>query len=235
MFGFLKAQCLWGRLSKKGVSMSERDPYDVYMNTLVPMVIEQTNRGERSFDIYSRLLKERIIFLTGQVNDYVSSLICAQLLFLESENPSKDIAFYINSPGGVVTSGLAMYDTMQYIRCDVATLCIGQAASMGSLLLAAGAAGKRYSLPNSRIMIHQPSGGFSGQATDIEIHAREILSLRERLNGIYSQHTGRPVDEIARAMERDNFMTADDAKSFGLIDEVVSSRPKGEETPSSAS
>lgn len=208
--------------------MRERDPYDVYMNTLVPMVIEQTNRGERSFDIYSRLLKERIIFLTGQVNDYVSSLICAQLLFLESENPSKDIAFYINSPGGVVTSGLAMYDTMQYIRCDVSTLCIGQAASMGSLLLAAGSPGKRYSLPNSRIMIHQPSGGFSGQATDIEIHAREILSLRARLNGIYAQHCGRDVEDIERAMERDNFMPPEDAKAFGLIDEVVMARPKGE-------
>lgn len=207
--------------------MRERDPYDVYMNTLVPMVIEQTNRGERSFDIYSRLLKERIIFLTGQVNDYVSSLICAQLLFLESENPSKDIAFYINSPGGVVTSGLAMYDTMQYIRCDVSTLCIGQAASMGSLLLAAGSPGKRYSLPNSRIMIHQPSGGFQGQATDIEIHAREILSLRSRLNGIYAQHCGRDVEDIEKAMERDNFMPPEDAKAFGLIDEVVAARPKG--------
>lgn len=218
--------------------MSERDPYDVYMNTLVPMVIEQTNRGERSFDIYSRLLKERIIFLTGQVNDYVSSLICAQLLFLESENPSKDIAFYINSPGGVVTSGLAMYDTMQYIRCDVSTLCIGQAASMGSLLLAAGAAGKRYSLPNSRIMIHQPSGGFQGQATDIEIHAREILSLRARLNGIYSKHCKRPVEEVEVAMERDKFMPPEEAKEFGLIDEVVDARSpeSGEEngdTPSS--
>ncbi len=205
--------------------MSERDPYDVYMNTLVPMVIEQTNRGERSYDIYSRLLKERIIFLTGQVHDGVSSLICAQLLFLESENPSKDIAFYINSPGGVVTSGLAMYDTMQYIRSSVATLCIGQAASMGSLLLAAGAPGKRFSLPNSRIMIHQPSGGFQGQAADIEIHAREILSLRARLNEIYAHHTGRPVAEIEDAMERDKFFVPEAAKEFGLIDEVVSSRP----------
>ncbi|KJS35684.1 MAG: Clp protease [Rhodospirillaceae bacterium BRH_c57] len=205
--------------------MSERDPYDVYMNTLVPMVVEQTNRGERSYDIYSRLLKERIIFLTGQVHDGVSSLICAQLLYLESENPSKDIAFYINSPGGVVTSGLAMYDTMQYIRPSVATLCIGQAASMGSLLLCAGAPGKRFSLPNSRIMIHQPSGGFQGQAADIEIHAREILSLRARLNEIYAHHTGRPVEVIEDAMERDKFFVPEAAKEFGLIDEVVSSRP----------
>lgn len=206
--------------------MSERDPVDVYMNTLVPMVIEQTNRGERSFDIYSRLLKERIIFLTGPVNDHVASLVCAQLLHLESENPSKDIAFYINSPGGVVTSGLSMYDTMQYIRPDVATLCMGQAASMGSLLLAAGAAGKRFSLPNSRIMIHQPSGGFQGQATDIEIHAREILSLRARLNEIYASHTGQPVEVIEQAMERDKFLPPEEAKDFGLIDEVVSRRPK---------
>jgi ATP-dependent Clp protease protease subunit len=196
------------------------------MNTLVPMVIEQTNRGERSFDIYSRLLKERIIFLTGPVNDHVASLVCAQLLHLESENPSKDIAFYINSPGGVVTSGLSMYDTMQYIRPDVATLCMGQAASMGSLLLAAGAAGKRFSLPNSRIMIHQPSGGFQGQATDIEIHAREILSLRARLNEIYAKHTGQTVEVIEQAMERDKFLPPEEAKDFGLIDEVVSSRPK---------
>lgn len=206
--------------------MSERDPVDVYMNTLVPMVIEQTNRGERSFDIYSRLLKERIIFLTGPVNDHVASLVCAQLLHLESENPSKDIAFYINSPGGVVTSGLSMYDTMQYIRPDVATLCMGQAASMGSLLLAAGAAGKRFSLPNSRIMVHQPSGGFQGQATDIEIHAREILSLRARLNEIYANHTGQPVEVIEQAMERDKFLPPEEAKDFGLIDEVVSRRPK---------
>lgn len=210
----------------KGVRMAERDPYEVYMNTLVPMVIEQTNRGERSFDIYSRLLKERIIFLTGPVNDVVSSLVCAQLLFLESENPSKDIAFYINSPGGVVTSGLAMYDTMQYIRPDVATLCIGQAASMGSLLLTAGAAGKRFSLPNSRIMIHQPSGGFQGQAADIEIHAREILSLRHRLNEIYAQHTGQDIEKIEYNMERDKFFAPEEAKEFGLIDEVVTERPK---------
>lgn len=205
--------------------MRERDPVEVYNNTLVPMVVEQTNRGERSYDIFSRLLKERIIFLTGQVHDTVSSLICAQLLFLESENPTKDIAFYINSPGGVVTSGLAMYDTMQYIRCDVATLCIGQAASMGSLLLTAGAKGKRFSLPNSRIMIHQPSGGAQGQATDIEIQAREILSLRARLNGMYAKHTGKPLEEIEHAMERDKYMTAEEAKDFGLIDEVVTSRP----------
>lgn len=205
--------------------MRERDPIDLYMNTLVPMVVEQTNRGERSYDIYSRLLKERIIFLTGQVYDEVSSLICAQLLFLESENPTKDIAFYINSPGGVVTSGLAIYDTMQYIRPAVSTVCIGQAASMGSLLLTAGARGKRYSLPNSRIMVHQPSGGFQGQATDIEIHAREILSLRARLNDIYVEHTGQSLDVIEQAMERDKFMTATEAKDFGLIDEVVASRP----------
>jgi len=204
----------------------DRDPFEVYNNYLVPMVVEQTNRGERSYDIYSRLLKERIIFLTGQVNDAVSTVICAQLLFLESENPSKDIAFYINSPGGVVTSGLAMYDTMQYIRSPVSTLCIGQAASMGSLLLTAGAAGKRFSLPNARIMIHQPSGGFSGQATDIEIHAREIMSLRARLNGIYATHTGRPLEEIEKGMERDNFMSPEDALTFGLIDKVVTSREK---------
>ena len=204
--------------------MRERDPVDLYMNTLVPMVVEQTNRGERSYDIYSRLLKERIIFLTGAVFDEVSSLICAQLLFLESENPSKDIAFYINSPGGVVTSGLAIYDTMQYIRPPVSTVCIGQAASMGSLLLCAGAPGKRYALPNARVMIHQPSGGFQGQATDIEIHAREILALRARLNNMYVDHTGKPLEVIERSMERDNFMSAADAKEFGLIDEVVSKR-----------
>lgn len=204
--------------------MSERDPIDVYNNYLVPMVVEQTNRGERSYDIYSRLLKERIIFLTGQVQDGVSALICAQLLFLEADNPSKDIAFYINSPGGVVTSGLAMYDTMQYIRCDVATMVIGQAASMGSLLLTGGAADKRFSLPNSRIMVHQPSGGFQGQAADIEIHAREILSIRDRLNKLYVKHTGQPLEEIERAMERDKFMTPEEAKAFGLIDTVVTSR-----------
>ncbi len=204
--------------------MSERDPLEVYANTLVPMVIEQTNRGERSFDIYSRLLKERIIFLTGEVNDYVSSLVCAQLLFLESENPGKDIAFYINSPGGVVTSGLSMYDTMQYIKPDIVTVCVGQAASMGSFLLAAGAAGKRFSLPNSRIMIHQPSGGARGQATDIEIQAREILRLRARLNELYVKHTGQKLEDIEKAMERDNFMSADEAKAFGLIDHVVTTR-----------
>lgn len=204
--------------------MSERDPLEVYGSYLVPTVIEQTNRGERAFDIYSRLLKERIIFLTGEVNDHVSALICAQLLFLESENPDKDISFYINSPGGVVTSGLAMYDTMQYIKPKVSTVCIGQAASMGSLLLAAGAAGKRYALPNARIMIHQPSGGAQGQATDIEIQAREILRLRAKLNEIYVHHTGRKLAEIEKGMERDNFMSAEEAKKFGLIDHVVESR-----------
>lgn len=211
--------------------MRERDPIDVYMNTLVPMVVEQTNRGERAYDIYSRLLKERIIFLTGQVHDGVSSLICAQLLFLESENPTKDIAIYINSPGGVVTSGLAMYDTMQYIRPDVSTLCIGQAASMGSLLLAAGAKGKRFCLPHSRVMVHQPSGGAQGQATDIEIQAREILSVRARLNRIYADHTGQPIEEIEKALERDRFMSAEEARTFGIIDEVVSRRiaPDAEE------
>lgn len=199
--------------------------FEPQMNTLVPMVVEQTNRGERAYDIYSRLLKERIIFLVGPVNDAVSSLICAQLLFLEAENPSKEISFYINSPGGVVTSGLAIYDTMQYIRCPIATLCIGQAASMGSLLLAGGTAGRRFSLPNSRIMIHQPSGGAQGQASDIEIQAREILKIRQRLNEIYVHHCGQPLDTIEKAMERDNFMTADEAKEFGLIDQVISARP----------
>jgi ATP-dependent Clp protease protease subunit len=195
------------------------------MNALVPMVVELTNRGERAYDIYSRLLKERIIFLTGPVHDEVSSVICAQLLFLESENPGKDISFYINSPGGVVTSGLAVYDTMNYIRPDVSTVCFGQAASMGSLLLAAGAPGKRYALPHSRIMMHQPSGGFQGQATDIEIHAREILNLKSRLNQIYVEHTGNSIEVIEQNIERDNFMSPDDAREFGLIDEVVSSRP----------
>jgi len=206
--------------------MRDRDPIEVYNNSLVPMVVEQTNRGERAYDIFSRLLKERIIFLTGQVHDGVSSLICAQLLFLEAENPGKDISFYINSPGGVVTSGLAIYDTMQYIRCDVSTVCTGQAASMGSLLLGAGAKGKRYALPNARIMIHQPSGGFQGQAADIEIQAREILSLRSRLNQIYVDHTGQSLKTIEKAMDRDNFMNAEDAKSFGLIDHVVKERPR---------
>ncbi|MBM3488340.1 MAG: ATP-dependent Clp endopeptidase proteolytic subunit ClpP [Alphaproteobacteria bacterium] len=195
------------------------------MNLLIPMVVEQTNRGERAYDIYSRLLKERIIFLVGPVNDAVSSLICAQLLFLESENPSKDIAFYINSPGGLVTAGLAIYDTMQYIGPDVSTVCIGQAASMGSLLLAAGTKGKRFSLPNSRIMVHQPSGGFQGQATDIEIHAKEILTLRSRLNEIYVRHTGQPLSVIEDSMERDKFLAPDDARKFGIIDEVVVNRP----------
>ncbi len=192
---------------------------------LVPMVVEQTNRGERAYDIYSRLLKERIIFLTGPINDMVSTVVCAQLLFLESENPRKDISFYVNSPGGLVTSGLAIYDTMVYIRPDVSTVCIGQAASMGSLLLAAGAKGKRYALPHARIMVHQPSGGFQGQATDIEIHAREILSLRERLNHIYSVHTGQSMQVIEEAMERDRFMSPEDAMTFGIIDQVVVNRP----------
>lgn len=195
------------------------------MNALVPMVVEQTNRGERAFDIYSRLLKERIIFLTGAVYDEVAALICAQLLFLEADNPDKEISFYINSPGGVVTSGMAIYDTMQYIRAPVATLCIGQAASMGSLLLAAGAPGKRFCLPNSRVMVHQPSGGFQGQATDIEIHAREILSLRKRLNEIYVKHTGQELKTVEDALERDRFMSAEEAKEFGIVDEVVEERP----------
>ncbi len=203
----------------------DRDPVEVYNNTLVPMVIEQTARGERAFDIYSRLLKERIIFLTGPVFDQVSSLICAQLLFLESENPSKDIAFYINSPGGVVSAGLAMYDTMQYIRSPMSTVCIGQAASMGSLLLCAGAKGKRYALPNSRIMVHQPSGGAQGQATDIEIQAREILKLRQRLNEIYVKHTGQPIEAIEKKLDRDSYMSAEEARDFGLVDHVVEERP----------
>ena len=195
-----------------------------HINTLVPIFVEQSNKGERAYDIYSRLLKERIIFLTGQINDNVASLVTAQLLFLEAEDPKKEIYFYINSPGGLVTSGLGIYDTMQYIKPDISTLCIGQAASMGSFLLAAGTKGKRFSLPNSRIMVHQPSAGFQGQATDIEIHANEILSLKKRLNEIYSKHTGKGVDEIKIALERDNFMTPTDAKKFGLIDEVVEKR-----------
>ncbi|WP_438992797.1 ATP-dependent Clp endopeptidase proteolytic subunit ClpP [Pseudemcibacter sp.] len=203
------------------------DIVDTKMNNLVPMVVEQTSRGERSFDIFSRLLKERIIFLTGQVNDSVSALITAQLLFLEADNPKKDIAFYINSPGGVVTSGLGIYDTMQYIRPKVTTICIGQACSMGSLLLAAGEPGQRFSLPNSRIMIHQPSGGAQGQATDIEIQANEILALRKRLNQIYVDHTGKKLSEVEKAMERDNFMSPEEAKKFGLIDEIYSERPDG--------
>jgi len=194
------------------------------MNTLVPMVVEQSNKGERAYDIYSRLLKERIIFLVGPINDNVASLVTAQLLFLESEDPKKEINLYINSPGGLVTAGLGIYDTMQYIKPDVSTLCIGQAASMGSFLLSAGKKGKRFSLPNSRIMVHQPSAGFQGQATDIEIHANEVLALKKRLNEIYSKHTGKSVDEVKKALERDNFMTPDTAKEFGLIDEVVESR-----------
>lgn len=197
---------------------------EILNNTLVPVVIEQTSRGERSFDIFSRLLKERIIFLTGQVNDEVSALICAQLLFLESENPKKDIYFYINSPGGVITSGMAMYDTMRYISCDVSTLCIGQACSMGSFLLAGGTKGKRFSLPNSQIMIHQPSGGAQGQAADIEIQAKLILDMRRRLNQIYAENTGQPIEVIEKAMDRDNFMTPVEAKNFGLIDEIVQNR-----------
>ena len=208
---------------------ADMEDFETKMNSLVPMVVETTNRGERAYDIYSRLLKERIVFLTGGVNDAVSSLICAQLLFLEAENPNKDISFYINSPGGVVTSGLAIYDTMQYIRPNVSTVCIGQAASMGSLLLAAGAAGKRFILPNARVMVHQPSGGAQGQATDIEIQAREILSLRARLNEIYVTHTGRKLKEIEEALERDRFMSAQEALDFGIVDEVVSSRPATEE------
>lgn len=192
---------------------------------LVPMVVEQTNRGERAYDIFSRLLKERIIFLNGPIDDGVASLVSSQLLFLESENPKKDISMYVNSPGGIVTSGLAIYDTMEYIRPDVSTVCMGQAASMGSLLLMAGAEGKRYALPNARIMTHQPSGGFQGQASDIEIHAREILDLRKRLNNIYERHTGKSLKQVEKIMERDTFMTAEDAKSFGLIDEVVKKRP----------
>ncbi len=195
------------------------------MAQLVPMVVEQTPRGERAYDIFSRMLKERIIFLMGPVDDHTASLVTAQLLFLEAENPDKDISLYINSPGGIVTSGLAIYDTMQYIRPDIATICIGQAASMGSLLLAAGTKGKRFALPHARIMTHQPSGGFQGQATDIEIHAREILNLKRRLNEIYAEHTGRPLEEVEAKMERDTFMTAGEAREFGLIDEVIAKRP----------
>jgi ATP-dependent Clp protease, protease subunit len=195
-----------------------------HMNTLVPMVVEQSNKGERAYDIYSRLLKERIIFLTGQINDNVASLITAQLLFLEAEDPKKEIYLYINSPGGLVTAGLGIYDTMQYVKPDISTLCIGQAASMGSFLLAAGTKGKRFSLPNSRVMVHQPSAGFQGQVTDIEIHANEVSSLKKRLNEIYSKHTSKSVDEVKSALERDNFMTAEVAKDFGLIDEVVEKR-----------
>ncbi len=207
--------------------MSERD--DSRMNTLVPMVVETTNRGERAYDIYSRLLKERIIFLVGPINDEVASLVCAQLLYLESENPGKDISFYINSPGGIVSSGLSIYDTMRYVRSDVSTVCIGQAASLSSLLLAAGTKGKRFCLPNARIMMHQPSGGAQGQASDIEIQAREILNLRARLNEIYVQLTGQPLGVIEPAVERDKFMSPEEAKEFGLIDEIVASRPSSED------
>ena len=205
------------------------DPTDTSMQYLVPMVVEQTARGERSYDIYSRLLKERIVFLTGPLDDAVASVVTAQFLFLEADNPSKDISFYINSPGGVVTAGLAVYDTMQYIRPNIVTLCIGQAASMGSLLLAAGAPGQRYSLPNARIMIHQPSGGTQGQASDIEIHAREIIATRARLNEIYAKHTGQKLSKIEDNMDRDKFMTPEDAKVFGIIDEVIENRPPTED------
>ncbi len=210
--------------------MSEFDP--AVANTLVPMVVEQTNRGERAYDIYSRLLKERIVFLTGPIEDNVASLITAQLLFLEAENPKKEISFYINTPGGNVTSGLAVYDTLQYVRPPVTTLCIGQAASMGSLLLAAGEPGMRFALPNARIMVHQPSGGTRGQATDIEIHAREILNLRERLNQIYVKHTGQKLKAVEAALERDKFMSPEEAKKFGIIDEIVEKRPEKEENKS---
>jgi ATP-dependent Clp protease, protease subunit len=205
--------------------MRDRDPVEIYNSSLVPMVVEQTARGERAFDIYSRLLKERIIFLTGPVFDQVASVICAQLLFLESDNPSKDISLYINSPGGVVSAGLAIYDTMQYIRSPVSTLCIGQAASMGSLLLCAGAKGKRYATPNSRIMVHQPSGGAQGQAADIEIQAREILTLRKRLNEIYVRHTNQTLEAIENKLERDSYMSAEEARDYGLVDQVVENRP----------
>lgn len=218
----------WRHHHEGTASMS--NPVEIYMNSLVPMVVEQTNRGERAYDIYSRLLKERIIFVMGPINDAVASVVCAQLLFLEAENPTKDISMYINSPGGIVTSGMAMYDTMEYIRPQVSTVCMGHAASMGSLLLAAGAPGKRFCLPNAKVMIHQPSGGFQGQASDIEIHAREIIRTRERLNQIYVKHTGRSMDQIEKGMDRDNFMTGEEAKSFGLIDEVIEKRPAPVET-----
>ena len=205
------------------------DPTETHMQHLVPMVVEQTARGERAYDIYSRLLKERIVFLTGPLDDGVASLITAQLLFLEADNPTKDISFYINSPGGIVTAGLAVYDTMQYIRPSVVTLCIGQAASMGSLLLAAGDPGQRFALPNARIMVHQPSGGAQGQATDVEIHAREIIATRARLNEIYAKHTGQELSSIEENMERDKFMTPDEAKAFGIIDEVIANRPASDD------
>jgi ATP-dependent Clp protease, protease subunit len=205
------------------------DPANIYMNTLVPMVVEQTNRGERAYDIYSRLLKERIVFVTGPIEDHLASLITAQLLFLEAENPKKEISMYINSPGGVVTSGMAIYDTMQFIRPAVATLCIGQAASMGSLLLAAGEKGMRYSLPNARIMLHQPSGGFQGQASDIERHAEDIIKMKRRLNEVYVRHTGKDYDTIERTLDRDYFMSAEDARAFGIVDEVITKRHPNEE------
>ena len=213
--------------------MRDRDPVEVYNSSLVPMVVEQTARGERAFDIYSRLLKERIIFLTGPVFDQVASVICAQLLFLESDNPSKDISLYINSPGGVVSAGLAIYDTMQYIRSPVSTLCIGQAASMGSLLLCAGTKGKRFVTPNSRVMVHQPSGGAQGQAADIEIQAREILTLRQRLNEIYVRHTGQSLEAIESKLERDSYMSAEEARDYGLVDQVVENRPAPPESSKS--
>jgi ATP-dependent Clp protease protease subunit len=208
-----------------------RDPVALFNNTLVPMVVEQSNRGERAFDIYSRLLRERIVFLTGPVEDYSASLIVAQLLFLEAENPKKEISFYINSPGGVVTSGLSIYDTMQFIRCPVSTLCVGQAASMGSLLLAAGSPGQRFALSNARIMVHQPSGGYQGQVTDIMIHARESEALKRRLNEIYVKHTGKDISTVEQALERDNFMTADAAKEFGIVDQVLIKRPEPAPAP----
>jgi len=208
-----------------------RDPVEVYYNSLVPMVVEQSNRGERAFDIYSRLLRERIVFLTGPVEDYSASLVVAQLLHLEAENPKKEIAFYINSPGGVVTSGLSIYDTMQFIRCPVSTLCVGQAASMGSLLLCAGEPGSRFAVPNARIMVHQPSGGYQGQVTDIMIHARESESLKRRLIEIYVKHTGKDYETVERALERDNFMSAEGAKEFGLVDDVLSKRPEPATAP----
>jgi ATP-dependent Clp protease protease subunit len=216
----------FAKTPRKGISM--KDPQDFYMNTLVPMVVEQTSRGERAYDIFSRLLKERIIFLSGPVHDGMSTLICAQLLFLEAENPNKEIAMYINSPGGVVTSGLSIYDTMQYIKPKISTLVIGQAASMGSLLLTAGEKGMRFSLPNSRVMVHQPSGGYQGQATDIMIHARETEKLKRRLNEIYVKHTGNDYETVEAALERDNFMSAEDAKSWGLIDQILENRVTSE-------
>ena len=203
-----------------------RDPRDTYQNQLVPMVVEETNRGERSYDIYSRLLKERIIFITGVIEDGMATLVVAQLLFLEAENPKKEVSMYINSPGGIVTSGLAIYDTMQFVRPPVSTLCIGQAASMGSLLLAAGEKGQRFALPNVRILVHQPKGGFEGQATDIMLHAQEILNLKKRLNEIYMKHTGQPLQKIEDVLERDYFMTAEMAKDFGLVDKVIDKRPE---------